>query len=141
MARIDVRNRKAPKRMSLTVDFESWIGSTLTDIDGHKLGTIEDVYADEPSGQPLWMLLRCGRFGRRHSFVPLTDAMPDGDVVVTGYDRGQVEHAPAVDPTDALPDVRVRELYAYYGLRYDAPVAAPDAWMRTAVARILLYVS
>jgi hypothetical protein len=126
--------------MSLTADFESWIGSTLTDVDGHKLGTIDDVYTDEPSGQPLWMLIRSGRFSPRHSFVPLTDAVPARGVIVTGYDRGRVEDAPAVDPTETLPDDRVRELYAHYGLRYDAPVAPPAMPMRTAIARILLYV-
>ena len=127
--------------MEITPDFDSWIGSTLTDIHGHKLGTIDDVYADEPSGQPLWMLICSGRFSPRHSFVPLTDAVPDRGVIVTGYDRGQVEQAPPVDIADALPDDRVRELYAHYGLRYDAPVTAPQVPIRTAVARILLYVS
>jgi len=127
--------------MSTITDAESWIGTTLTDSDGRKLGTIDDVYADEPSGQPLWMVIRSGRFHPKFSFVPLAGAALDGDVIVTGYGRAQVEDAPKFEPADALPDSLVRAMYAHYGLRYDAPVAPPAVPICDVVARTLRYVN
>jgi hypothetical protein len=128
--------------MSITADPETWIGSTLTDPKSHRLGTIEGIYAEEPAGEPLWMLVRSGRFTRRHSFVPLVDARPLGSVVVTEYRRPQIDSAPRIDPHDDLLDHQVRELYRHYGLRDDVPLDAACRWhIDDAVARILPYCS
>lgn len=127
--------------MRTITDAESWIGTTLTDSDYHRLGTIDDIYSDEPSGQPLWMVIRSGRFHPKFSFVPLADAILHGDYIVTGYGRAQVEDAPKFEPADALPDSLVRELYVHYGLRYDAPVAPPSVPIRDAVERVQSYVN
>lgn len=111
----------------ITRDSESWIGSTLTDTADHKVGTIEEIYFDEQTDRPLWMVVKTGLFGTRHSFVPLADATEVRGAVVTPYDKREVEHAPRIDPADDLSDEQVRALYRYYGLPYDAPVDEPPA--------------
>ncbi len=109
-----------------TDDSESWIGRTLIDTDDDKLGTIEAIYFDEQTGRPQWIAVKTGLFGMKHNFVPHADAMPDGDLVRTPYDKGLVDDAPKVDPDEDLADDQVAELYRYYGLPYEAPAVGPD---------------
>ena len=107
-------------------DSESWIGSTLVDGRHHKLGTIEEIYVDEESELPLWMVVRTGRFGHvRHTFVPIADARRAGDAVVTPHARAEIEHAPSIDVAEEVPDEELRELYRHYGLPYALPFEDP----------------
>jgi hypothetical protein len=125
---------------TITMDSESWVGSILTDSENHKLGTIEDIYFDEQS-RPLWRVVKTGRFGARHSLVPLADARRTGHAIATPFAKRQVEDAPRIDLAEDLRDEQVRELYRYYGLTYDAEVAGsePEAAFETAAERVLKY--
>jgi hypothetical protein len=124
-----------------TLDRESWIGSTLTDSENRRLGTIEEIYCDEQTGRPLWMVVKTGVFGTRRSFVPLAGAMPADDAIMTPCVKSQIDGAPKLDPTEDLPEDRVRELYRYYGLPYGAPVDGdtPDAPSDTPAQRVMKY--
>ncbi|MEY2516341.1 MAG: hypothetical protein QOJ89_3699 [bacterium] len=122
----------------INTDCESWIGSTLIDGDDCKVGTIEEVYFDEQTDRPQWMVVKTGLLGSRHSFVPLASARLAGDVVETPYDKRQIVDAPRVDTADDLPDDQVVELYRYYALPYCDPVdgSAPGGSL---AERILSY--
>jgi hypothetical protein len=105
-----------------TMDSESWIGRTLIDGDDRKLGTIEAIYCDAQTDQPQWMAVKTGLWGSKHSFVPLTDAMPVDDAIRTPYTKSQIDDAPRLAADEDLPDDQVIELYRYYDLAYDLPV-------------------
>ena len=105
-----------------TIDSESWIGRTLIDGDDRKLGTIEAIYCDEQTDRPQWMAVMTGLWGSEHSFVPLADAIPVGDVIRTPYAKSQIDDAPRLAAEEDLPDDQVIELYRYYGLAYDLPI-------------------
>jgi hypothetical protein len=107
---------------NITMDSESWIGSTLLGSDDVKVGRIEAIYFDEQTGRPQWMAVKTGLFGNNHHLVPLAEAMPttDGDVK-TPYDKRHVEDAPKIEGDEDLADDQVVELYRYYGLAYDVP--------------------
>ncbi len=124
---------------TIATDCESWIGSTLIDGDECTVGTIEEVYFDEQTDRPQWMVVRTGLFGTKHSFVPLADASLTYDAVATPYDKRLIDHAPRVDTADELADAQVLALYRYYGLSYVEPldVAAPG---ESLTERILRYV-
>ena len=107
----------------ITMDSETWIGSTVIDGDDNKLGTIEAIYFDEQTGEAQWMAVKTGLFGNKHHFVPLAGAAPVDEVVRTPYDKRQVDDVPKIDPDEDLRDDQVVELYRYYGLSYDAPAA------------------
>jgi hypothetical protein len=115
---------------------DSWVGSTLTDRKHHKLGTIEEIYLDEGDGRPLWMVVRTRRFGARHCFVPIDDAVRSGDAVVTSYDRSLIERSPRLETAEDLPDDQVQQLYDHYGVQYRAhdEVVSP-------VERVLMYLA
>lgn len=114
---------------AITMDSESWIGSTLIGNDDCKLGTIEAIYFDGESGRAQWMAVKSGLLGTKHSFVPLAGATPADDAVVTPYDKSQVDDAPKIAPDEDLADEQVVELYAYYDLPYDddAPMDSDSA--------------
>src|SRR5215218_8685355 len=127
--------------MSITIDADTWIGCTLTDADRHKLGTIEAIYAEEATGEPLWMLIRSGRLSHRRSFVPLVDTRPLDGVIVTPFHRRQIDGAPRIGSADDLGARQVHELYRHYGLRDEVPLdASCRAHMDATVARVLSYV-
>ena len=116
---------------NIAMDSESWIGWTLIDNEGREIGMIEAIYFDQESGLPQWMAVDSGLDGR-HSFVPLADAAPTEDAVMTPYAKRQIDDAPTLAADEDLPDDRVLALYGYYGLPYESPergvdeVVAPD---------------
>jgi len=75
----------------------TWRGQTMTDSDGSKIGTIEEIYLDADSGQPEWALVNTGLFGTKRSFVPLRDASASGDGVRVPFSKDQVKDAPVHD--------------------------------------------
>jgi uncharacterized protein (TIGR02271 family) len=96
----------------------SWndcIGADVVDRKGDKVGRLETVYMDRATGQPEWLAVSTGLFGRRETFVPVADVTAaDGDLVVP-YEKAFVRDAPNVDPDGALDDSEEAELYRYYG--------------------------
>lgn len=95
----------------------SLIGGNVTDTDGHKIGTVGQIYVDPDTGRPNWATVATGLFGTSESFVPLRDAetTPDGDLQVP-YSKDQVKDAPRVDSDAELSDAEEDRLYEYYGL-------------------------
>jgi uncharacterized protein (TIGR02271 family) len=93
-------------------------GATLVDRDGDKIGSIDEIYADQDTGKPEWMAVRTGLFGTRLSFVPLAEAEVTGDDVRVPYEKAQVKDAPNVDPDGELSQDEEARLYGHYGLEY-----------------------
>ena len=59
--------------MSTIDEVLTWRGQKLRSSDGDKLGTIEEIYLDDETGEPEWALVTTGLFGTKQSFVPLAD--------------------------------------------------------------------
>ena len=106
----------------IATDCESWIGSSLVDVDRHRIGTIEEIYFDDETGRPQWLFVKTARFGNRHSFVPLTDAQRVTEGIMTPYERREIERAPKLAADDDLDGSATAELYVHYGLAPDALV-------------------
>jgi hypothetical protein len=104
---------------SFTPDSESWVGQHLTDGDHHHVGTIEEIYYDEHSDEPIWMVVKTGRLGARRAFVPAASTTRGRVGIVTIYPKRQIEDAPRIDVVDELPEAGLRSLYSHYGLRYE----------------------
>lgn len=104
---------------TITPDSESWVGQRLIDGDHHRVGTIEDIYYDERSDEPVWMVVKTGRLGARRAFVPAASTTRDRAGLVTIYPKQEIEEAPRIDAVDELPEAGLRSLYRHYGLRYE----------------------
>jgi uncharacterized protein (TIGR02271 family) len=92
------------------------------DTQGHKIGSVGQVYLDSATGVPAFITVHTGLFGQSESFVPLARAvLTDGHIVVP-YDKDQVKSAPRIDPAapgGGLTPAQERELYRHYGLAWD----------------------
>jgi hypothetical protein len=97
-------------------DYASWIGRAAVDRGAHKIGRIEDIYADDATGEPEWLTVHTGWFGAHVTFVPLRGAhIADGDLMVA-YDKDVVRDAPRATPDGRLSVAEEEELYQYYGM-------------------------
>lgn len=96
-------------------DADDWPGRLLVDCDGLKLGTIADVYFDEPGGRPQWILIHTGFFGVRETLVPARDARPAGDALRVPYRKTFLESGPNVDLSTGLSADERAQLATYYG--------------------------
>ena len=91
--------------------------TTVIASDGDRLGTIDQIYTSDTSGDPAWVTLKTGLFGTQESFVPLSDASFDGDDLRVGVTKDAVHGAPRVDAGGHLGVEQEDELYRHYGLR------------------------
>src|SRR4051794_17857920 len=95
-----------------------WHGRTVLDRDGDKIGSVQEIYLDERTGEPEWLLVKTGLFGSSSSFVPLQGAEPTGDDVRVPFEKSQVKDAPHVDPDHELSQDEEARIYAHYGIEY-----------------------
>jgi len=99
-----------------TDDVRSWIGRNAVDRNGDKIGRIDDIYADDDTGQPEWLAVHTGMFGGHVSFVPMRGAQLQGDNLMVAYDKDQVKDAPRAEADGHLSEQEEDRLYDYYGL-------------------------
>jgi uncharacterized protein (TIGR02271 family) len=99
-------------------DARTWRGHDAVGPDANKLGTIEDIYLDQETGEPEWVALKTGMFGSKLSFAPLSQARQDGDTIVLPYEKDQIKNAPRVEADGALSQEEEAQLYRHYGLDY-----------------------
>ncbi len=97
-------------------DVNSWIGSTVRDGSGDKIGKVEDVFVDEQTRRPEWLQVSTGLFGGTR-LVPIVGVRSSADGLIASYSKDQVEDSPSLD-TDALSEEQERELYSHYGVAF-----------------------
>ena len=91
-------------------------GGTVLEQGGGKIGSVADIYLDEQTGEPEWVLVSTGWFAGKGTFVPLREATQQGDDIVVPYDESFVKGAPTMDPDGQLTPEEESQLYSYYGL-------------------------
>jgi PRC-barrel domain len=104
-------------------DVPNWRGRDVIDQDGHAVGVITDLYADQVTGRPEWAVVRTGLFSHRVTFVPLSQATLHGLSVQIPFLQRHIHDAPNIEPDGHLSADEEARLYQHYGLDYD-PVAA-----------------
>ncbi len=107
--------------MQTPEELEQWIDRHAVDKDGHRIGTIADVYIDDATGRPEWLAIMTGLFGSRISFAPLTGARERGDDVEVAYAKGVVKDSPNIEADGQLTEQEERRLYEHYGLSRSSP--------------------
>jgi uncharacterized protein (TIGR02271 family) len=93
---------------------ESYIGKNAVDAQGDKIGSVGQVYLNDQTGQPDWITVNTGLFGRRESFAPLQGSSFNGDNVVLPFDKAVVKDAPDVADSSHLDGDEQERLYSYY---------------------------
>lgn len=100
--------------------------TSVVSSDGDKLGTINQIYTSDSTGEPAWVTLKTGLFGTQESFVPLAEASFDGDDIRVPVTKKVVHDAPRVDADGHLSVEEEDDLYRYYGLHNPGGHEVPD---------------
>lgn len=91
-----------------------YIGATVFDRDGDKIGSLEQIYVDPMTGRPNWAAVRTGLFGMSHTFVPLDEAEEQGEHIRVPFEKAFVKDAPRIDHDAELSQDEEQALYDYY---------------------------
>jgi uncharacterized protein (TIGR02271 family) len=91
-------------------------GAPVHDVDGEKIGAVEEIFEDESTGRPEWIGIGTGFLGTKRVLVPVEGARLEGDALRVPYGKDQVKHSPDID-SDEISEPLEAELYSYYGLR------------------------
>jgi hypothetical protein len=103
-----------------------WRGRTVVDRNGQKIGTFDELFLDEDD-RPAWAGVTTGLFGRRQTFVPLSQAERVGEDLQVPYEEQAVKNAPNIDPAEQLSANEEAVLYEHYGMRSSGrPLADSD---------------
>ncbi|MCX4750777.1 PRC and DUF2382 domain-containing protein [Kitasatospora sp. NBC_01287] len=104
--------------MQTDIDPRDLIGHKAVDRNGDKIGTVDEVYLDDATGEPEWAAVRTGIFGR-DAFVPLTTSEFSGEELRVPYDKSLIKESPDFGVGQHLSPAQELQLYRYYGL--DSP--------------------
>jgi sporulation protein YlmC with PRC-barrel domain len=104
------------------IDPRSLIGRRAFDINGVKIGTVDEVYLDDATGRPEWAAVRTGLFSR-DAFVPLEPSDFVDDHLRVPFDKALIKDAPDFGVGRHLSPEQELQLYHHYGLE----VPLPDA--------------
>lgn len=103
-------------------NIRDWRLHDVVDEESKKIGTLEAIYVDTRTDQPLFasVVERSAFRGRKLTFVPLAGAVVGPGWVKVRHSRKTVRSAPSIGTDDELLAEREPELFAHYGLDYDA---------------------
>jgi sporulation protein YlmC with PRC-barrel domain len=105
-------------------EVRAWVGRSMIDSDGKRLGEITDIYLDRETDRPEWAVVRTGLFGLRSSFVPLAQAREVEHDIQVPHPRTLVKDAPNIEAEGQLSEAEEAERYRHYGLDYDTVTGA-----------------
>ncbi|MCZ7415547.1 PRC-barrel domain-containing protein [Streptomyces sp. WMMC897] len=110
--------------MQTDIDPRTLIGRKAFDRDGTKIGTVDEVYLDDATGNPEWAAIRTGLFGR-DAFVPLRPSEVVEEALRVPYTRTLIREAPDFGVGRHLSPEQELQLYHHYGL--DIPSSGEPA--------------
>jgi hypothetical protein len=109
-------------------DFSAWKGRDVLAPGGERLGTVEQIFLDEATDLPEWVLVRIEDEDAA-AFVPLAGATVEERSIRVEHDRERVVAAPRLDAGKTLTIAEVRRLYDHYGLAHsqeESPTVLPE---------------
>jgi len=99
-----------------------WQGKVLLDVNGEKIGKLEDVYVDVETDVPQFATVKEGFIGRHLTFVPLGGITVGPDDLRVAVTRDQVQDAPNIElKGEELSQADESALYHHYELNYTPP--------------------
>ena len=102
-----------------------WTGLDLFDLDGKKIGKVEDARYGDVTGGLQWLVVETGILGAKKIFVPAGEVRRSGDRLSVLHAKDRVTDAPKVEDEQALTTADEGKLCRYYGLQYGASTGEP----------------
>lgn len=99
-----------------------WHGKLLVDVNGEKIGKLDDVYVDVETDVPQFATVKEGFIGRHLTFVPLGGITVGPDELRVGVTKEQVQDAPNIEQHgEELSQADESSLYHHFELNYTPP--------------------
>jgi hypothetical protein len=96
-----------------------WHGQQIIDIDGEKIGKLEDVYVDVETDVPQFATVKEGLIGRHLTFVPLGGITVGPGELRVAVTKAQVQDAPNIaQQGEELSQEDESALYHHFELNY-----------------------
>ena len=95
-----------------------WRGSDVLDLDGQKLGKLEDVFYDAETDVPVFVSVKSGTFGKRSTLMPLTGASVGPKFLRVDYTKQDLKDAPSYSPEMELSVDEEAEAYKFFSMEY-----------------------
>ena len=99
-----------------------WQGKLLVDLNGEKIGKLQDVYVDVENDEPQFGTVKEGFFNRHLTFVPLGGLQIGPDDLQVVASKEQVRSAPDIELRGGeLSQADESSLYHHFELNYTPP--------------------
>ena len=100
-------------------DIRDWVGESVVDREGSKIGNLESVYFDTATDAPSFATVKVGLLGGgRLVFVPLAGARVSPKHIRVMTDKKTAQAAPAIDTDGQLDSSAEPAIYAHYSMPY-----------------------
>ena len=103
--------------MSAVLNIEQivdWRGQDVFDLDGERLGKLDEVYYDRASGEARLAAIKSGLLGRHGMLVPLQGASAGRDYVRVAFTAQQVKQTEDVDIDETLSQEALAQVTSAY---------------------------
>jgi hypothetical protein len=99
-----------------------WHGRMLVDLDGGRIGKLQDVYVDVENDEPQFATVKEGFIGRHLTFVPLGGVKVGPDGLQVAVASEQIKSAPNMElHGEELSQADESSLYHHFELNYTPP--------------------
>ncbi len=96
-------------------EVRAWLGHRVDEIAGSSVGRTQGLFVDCETGDPAWLTVRLGRFGKLIA-VPAADCAGGAGHVWVPYSRDALRAAPVVDPAKSLTRDQELAICAHFGI-------------------------
>lgn len=107
-------------------DFDAWAGRDVLGPGGDRLGAVDQIFLDEATGTPEWVLVSLDDGA---AFVPLAGATVEEEAIRVEQDAERIQAAPRPEAGETLTIADKKRLYEHYGLEYsreESPTVLPE---------------
>jgi PRC-barrel domain len=113
-----LRAAPAQNRCAQTSSITDWVGLPVLDRDGSKIGSMEAVYFDTSTDEPVFITVKVGLIGSSLVFVPLADAVVSPKDLRVAVDKKLAKDAPSIETDGQLESAMEPAVFEHYGLVY-----------------------
>src|SRR3954464_9278190 len=106
---------QASGRIPTLAETRGWIGHRVDEMGGSSVARIQDVYVDQESGEPAWLVIKIGRFGKLTA-LPVRDCAGAAGHVWVAYPPDTIRVAPSIESGRPLAREQELEICADYGI-------------------------
>ncbi|WP_182353888.1 PRC-barrel domain-containing protein [Flaviflexus huanghaiensis] len=92
--------------------------AVVYDVNGDKVGSVEQVYLDARTNDPSFVTVRTGFFGMKETFIPLANAELSEDRLTVPFEKDFIKDAPNIGADGPIDHSEELRIWDHYGIDY-----------------------